>query len=94
MAEGHWPVSLGKEAARVLDSAPELSCAQVCLLAGRTAPFASTRQQKWNKFFITSLLVHLDLERIARIREFMKGANSVFSGDLSNPLAVQDGNMI
>lgn len=54
----------------------------------------SAEQQKFNEVFFISSLVHPDFERIAKITEFMKDANTVVSDDLCDPLAAQEGDMI
>lgn len=41
----------------------------------------SPEQQKLNKIFFATLLVHLDLQRVAKLTELMKGARIILSDD-------------
>jgi len=79
---------------RILGTAPGLSCGRVPLSWKHCSVLLSAQQQKLNNAFFLALLVRLDLERIDKITEFMKGANTVLSDDPCNPLPAQEGNMI
>lgn len=56
---------------------------------GLLAPILlSAQQQKLSKGFLHHLWAHPGLERIAKITELVKGANTLFSDDLFSPLTL------